>query len=577
MTLNIKSPETLSDIRPRLVVVGLGGAGGNAVNNMIKAELEGVEFIAANTDAQALNASQADKKIQLGQHLTRGLGAGAKPEVGASAARESQDEIMAHISNANMLFIAAGMGGGTGTGAAPEIAKAAKEQGVLTVGVVTKPFQFEGKRRMVIAESGIEELQKYVDTLIIIPNQNLFRIASERTTFAEAFELADTVLYSGVRGVTDLMVMPGLINLDFADIRTVMGEMGKAMMGTGEATGDNRAIKAAESAIQNPLLDEMSMRGAKGVLINVTGGMDMGLFEVDEAANRIAQEVDGDANIIFGSSLDSSMDGAVRVSVVATGIDAEYVTHYQPQSNNLYTESVEITESIIQKIPEVDSSVASDQSYASYTQETTNDSLQDQVAENHSMDTEETHIHDITEMNTDMSHGIEEEYQENHLNEDTNDSDSQDIIQDNTIEEEPISDHSQQEDNSYIPLQDSFIPPPPNGDVGIHENITENANIMNMSALENGGQAPQKHKEKSGIQQIWNRVLNNTKDQHASHEDVKKADITPIHKSTPKLRDVSAHEEKIQDSQTDFIDTADTHNAQKSQLEIPAFLRRQAN
>jgi cell division protein FtsZ len=323
MTLNLSAPGTETQLKPRIVVVGVGGAGCNAVNNMISANLEGVEFVVANTDAQSLALSASERRIQLGINITNGLGAGARPDIGRAAAEESLDVIIDHLQGSHMAFIAAGMGGGTGTGAAPVIARAAREQGILTVGVVTKPFQFEGNNRMKSAEEGIEELQHFVDTLIVIPNQNLFRVCNEHTTFADAFCMADNVLHSGVRGVTDLMVMPGLINLDFADIRTVMSEMGKAMMGTGEANGDGRSIAAAEAAIANPLLDDVSMRGARGVLINITGGYDMTLFEVDEAANRIREEVDADANIIFGSTFDEKMEGVMRVSIVSTGIDAD--------------------------------------------------------------------------------------------------------------------------------------------------------------------------------------------------------------------------------------------------------------
>ncbi|WDI30401.1 cell division protein FtsZ [Hyphococcus flavus] len=330
MPLNLSVPE-LTELKPRITVIGVGGAGGNAVNNMIESQLEGVDFVVANTDAQAVGLAKAEKKIQLGVKTTQGLGAGSIPDIGRAAAEESLDEILEHVGNAHMLFVTAGMGGGTGTGAAPVIAKAAKERDILTVGVVTKPFHFEGARRMRLASSGIEELQKHVDTLLIIPNQNLFSIANERTTFHEAFAMADQVLHSGVRGITDLMVMPGLINLDFADVRTVMSEMGKAMMGTGEAEGEKRAIQAAEAAISNPLLDEVSMKGAKGVLINITGSMDMTLFEVDEAANRIRAEVDPDANIIVGSTFNQDLEGKVRVSVVATGIDIEENEVARPQ------------------------------------------------------------------------------------------------------------------------------------------------------------------------------------------------------------------------------------------------------
>jgi cell division protein FtsZ len=323
MTLNLTIPQNQhTDFTPRITVVGVGGGGTNAVNNMISMGLDGVEFLVANTDAQSLIHSRADRRVQLGPHLTQGLGAGAKPEIGRAAAEEATEELARHIEGVHMIFITAGMGGGTGTGAAPVIARMARERGILTVGVVTKPFDFEGPKRRKSAEQGIEELQQFVDTLIIIPNQNLFRLANERTTFQEAFKMADNVLYMGVRGVTDLMVNPGMVNLDFADIRTVMAEMGKAMMGTGEAEGEDRARRAAESAISNPLLEDISMRGAKGVLINITGGYDMTLFEVDGAANRIREEVDEDANIIFGTSVDESMNGRVRVSVVATGIDA---------------------------------------------------------------------------------------------------------------------------------------------------------------------------------------------------------------------------------------------------------------
>ena len=321
MALTLSIPVT-QDLSPRITVIGVGGAGGNAVNNMIDKQLEGCEFVVANTDAQALQQSQAGNKLQLGARVTEGLGAGARPEVGAAAAEESIEEIVERLSGCHMCFITAGMGGGTGTGAAPIIAKAAREMGILTVGVVTKPFQFEGSRRMKQAEGGVEELQKHVDTLIIIPNQNLFRLANEKTTFTEAFALADDVLYQGVKGVTDLMVRPGIINLDFADVRSVMNEMGKAMMGTGEAAGEDRAVQAAEKAIANPLLDEISLKGAKGVLINITAGPDLTLFELDEAANRIRAEVDPEANIMVGSTLDPEMAGMMRVSVVATGIDA---------------------------------------------------------------------------------------------------------------------------------------------------------------------------------------------------------------------------------------------------------------
>ncbi|PZP56654.1 MAG: cell division protein FtsZ [Micavibrio aeruginosavorus] len=320
-------------LSPKITVVGVGGAGGNAVNNMITTNMVGVDFLVCNTDAQAIGGNLADQKIQLGSSLTEGLGAGAKPEVGRAAAEETLDDVMQHLDHANMVFITAGMGGGTGTGAAPVIARACREKGILTVGVVTKPFHFEGSLRMRMAEEGISEMQHYVDTLIVIPNQNLFRVVNEKTTFADAFKMADSVLQSAVRGVTDLIVTPGQINLDFADIRSVMQEMGKAVMGVGESTGERRATEAAEKAISNPLLDDISMKGAKAVIVNVTGGYDMTLFEVDEACNRIRDEVDANANIIFGSSFDESMEGSIRVSVIATGIDAA-VTEKKSQTSS---------------------------------------------------------------------------------------------------------------------------------------------------------------------------------------------------------------------------------------------------
>ncbi|WP_367160181.1 cell division protein FtsZ [Kozakia baliensis] len=322
MTLNLTAPQyNHSDFSPRITVIGVGGGGMNAVNNMIEMQLQGVEFVVANTDAQALAGSKADRRVQLGPHLTQGLGAGAKPEIGKAAAEEAADEITRHIDGAHMVFVTAGMGGGTGTGAAPVIAKMARERKILTVGVVSTPFGFEGARRKKVADAGIIELQQFVDTLIVIPNQNLFRMANERTTLKDAFKMADEVLYMGVRGVTDLMLAPGLINLDFADIRTVMAEMGKAMMGTGEAEGEDRALEAANLAISNPLLDDTSMSGARGLLINITGGDDLTLYEVDQAAERIRQEVADDATIIWGSAIDPTLNGRIRVSVVATGID----------------------------------------------------------------------------------------------------------------------------------------------------------------------------------------------------------------------------------------------------------------
>src|SRR6476620_5952383 len=336
MAINLQAPD-IRELKPHITVFGVGGAGGNAVNNMIVSGLLGVEFIVANTDAQALTSSKAERIIQMGLQVTEGLGAGSQPEIGRAAAEEAIEEIRDHLVGAHMVFVTAGMGGGTGTGAAPVVARAARDMGILTVGVVTKPFQFEGARRMRLAESVINELQKAVETLIVIPNQNLFRVANEQTTFADAFAMADRVLYSGVACITDLMVKEGLINLDFADVRAVMREMGKAMMGTGEATGDKRALRAAEAAIANPLLDDVCMKGAKGLLISITGGSDLTLYEVDEAATRIREEVDQDANVILGATFDESLEGIIRVSVVATGID-HIATAARPPGETRMTE-----------------------------------------------------------------------------------------------------------------------------------------------------------------------------------------------------------------------------------------------
>jgi cell division protein FtsZ len=344
MALNLTPPD-ISELKPRITVFGVGGAGGNAVNNMITAGLQGVDFVVANTDAQALTMSKAQRIVQMGTQVTQGLGAGSQPDVGAAAAQEVIDEIRDHLSGANMVFVTAGMGGGTGTGAAPVIAKTARDMGILTVGVVTKPFHFEGQRRMRTAEAGIAELHKVVDTLLIIPNQNLFRVANEKTTFADAFAMADQVLYSGVACITDLMVKEGLINLDFADVRAVMREMGKAMMGTGEASGDKRALTAAEAAIANPLIDDSSMKGARGLLISITGGKDLTLFEVDEAATRIREEVDQDANIIVGATFDETLDGVIRVSVVATGIEQALISRNSTAPAATVTNAVAAPES----------------------------------------------------------------------------------------------------------------------------------------------------------------------------------------------------------------------------------------
>ena len=390
MTINISIQDIAQNLHPKITVLGVGGSGGNAVNNMINANLEGVDFLIANTDAQALQISNCPNKIQLGLNSTKGLGAGMRPEIGRQAAEEAIQDLSEKFEGSHMLFIAAGMGGGTGTGAAPVIAKLAREKGILTVGVVTKPFHFEGSQRMKLAEKGIEELQQYVDTLLTIPNQNLFRIANEKTTFSDAFKMADDVLYAGVRGVTDLMVQPGMINLDFSDIKTVMSEMGKAMMGTGEAQGEGRAIAAAEAAIANPLIDDVSLKGAKGLIINITGGKDITLYEVDEAANRIKQEVDEEANIIYGTTCDDRLEGVVRVSIVATGIDANNnilakpIESFAPINinNEIYKQDIVNPETLVEKSILQENTIQQEHISNNENIEIANDEIEDSVNAN---------------------------------------------------------------------------------------------------------------------------------------------------------------------------------------------------
>ena len=429
MTINISIQDVGQNLHPKITVLGVGGSGGNAVNNMIDANLEGVDFLIANTDAQSLQISKCNNKIQLGLNSTRGLGAGMRPDIGKQAAEEAIEELKEKLDGSHMLFIAAGMGGGTGTGAAPVIAKLAREKGILTVGVVTKPFHFEGLQRMKLAEKGIEELQQFVDTLLTIPNQNLFRIANEKTTFSDAFKMADDVLYAGVRGVTDLMVQPGLINLDFSDVKTVMSEMGKAMMGTGEASGEGRAIAAAEAAIANPLIDDVSLKGAKGLIINITGGNDITLYEVDEAANRIKQEVDEEANIIYGTTCDERLDGVVRVSLVATGIDANSVLSAKPLTNtnsntisidnSVYSEKVDISEE--SKLPNEEVSLSQDhistetnllpekEIFPNSLEETIEDSSSDEILNQESISSDDEKIEDNHSISNIASDVVSEE------------------------------------------------------------------------------------------------------------------------------------------------------------------------
>ena len=523
MTINLSMPKSQSDLRPSILVVGVGGAGGNAVNNMIRSNLEGVDFVVCNTDAQALNQSLSERKIQMGLGTTEGLGAGSRPEIGAAAAEEALDEIQHHLNGTHMVFIAAGMGGGTGTGGAPVIARAAREQGILTVGVVTKPFQFEGGRRMNIAEEGIEELQQFVDTLIIIPNQNLFRIANEKTTFADAFKMADDVLYSGVRGVTDLMVMPGLINLDFADIRTVMSEMGKAMMGTGEADGDKRAVEAAERAISNPLLDDVTMQGAKGVLINITGGPDMTLFEVDEAANRIRQEVDQEANIIFGSTFEEALEGSVRVSVVATGIEAVANAEHRPMPIGLTTV---VSNTRVESTPE---EPATDQQPVGEPAAESEDSLpieEPEVAES----------------------PVEAE-----------------------AADEPAAAETE-EPKPVLPPRPAFIPPRPvrPGDV---RSEAKPAEPFAAAAIENARSEPPQPRRK-GLT-LFERMTGTGRAR--TQAEPTPPTVKPEAKAESKPEPVSGDTGQPQLGGLDSTDAAAPSAAEEEMLEIPAFLRRQAN
>lgn len=542
MTIEFTSPE-LTELTPKITVFGVGGAGGNAVNNMVTAALKGVDFVCANTDAQALSHSLAEQKIQLGAELTQGLGAGARPEVGKAAAEETMDMIIEHLEGCHMVFITAGMGGGTGTGAAPMIAKMAREKGILTVGVVTKPFQFEGGRRMKLAEEGINELSKYVDTLIIIPNQNLFRIANERTTFADAFAMADEVLHSGVRGVTDLMMLPGLVNLDFADVRTVMSEMGKAMMGTGEAEGENRALEAAEAAISNPLLDEVSMKGAQGVLINITGGMDLTLFEVDEAANRIRSEVDPEANILVGSALDSSLDGKMRVSVVATGIEVDSMAAKEIPQKQYSTDTAEV----IEKIEEAEEVAA-----------------EEMVSEEEPLDLTE----EVMESSADTSDEHLEEF---------------DDFEADELEEENIA----------VDRDAPFIAPEPIMPEASPEDVMlQNEDVSDPyaeAALANS-EPREKPRQKLGL---FQNLLGQKKEQVVQKEPVlKQGDMLGSHQETereePRLeikkKDFTPEpvvipaEDTLPEEATSIDESASvTQTEEEDHLEIPAFLRRQAN
>ena len=549
MTINISLQDVGENLHPKITVLGVGGSGGNAVNNMMNSNLEGVDFLIANTDAQALQISSCPNKIQLGLKSTRGLGAGMRPDVGRQAAEEAINEIAEKLEGSHMLFVAAGMGGGTGTGAAPVIAKLARERGILTVGVVTKPFHFEGSQRMKLAEKGIDELQQFVDTLLTIPNQNLFRIANEKTTFSDAFKMADDVLYAGVRGVTDLMVQPGMINLDFSDIKTVMSEMGKAMMGTGEASGEGRAVAAAEAAIANPLIDDVSLKGAKGLIINITGGKDITLYEVDEAANRIKQEIDEEANIIYGTTCDDRLDGLVRVSIVATGIDSKVGISAKPLESFA---PININNDVYKTHSSIDQTV-----------ETT--------TFNNLLDDNEENIHSEIE-NSDETEISEDDHQLENLHE----------IKDD-IEQESVLSHSNfvESDENEKPLEYQSM--------NQYENVeNENTNTNLISdKIEHidEDQIDETNLNETSVRRlslfdnISNDISSETLDLNEKSEPTISENINEKHDSDSD--DIST---VIKDSLEPEFNATDNENdedfnqeAEEELLDIPTFLRRQAN
>mgnify|MGYP001453974726 FL=1 len=555
MTINISLQDVGDNLHPKITVLGVGGSGGNAVNNMINANLEGVDFLIANTDAQALQISECPNKIQLGLNSTRGLGAGMRPDIGKQAAEEAIQEITEKLDGSHMLFVAAGMGGGTGTGAAPVIAKLARERGILTVGVVTKPFHFEGSQRMKLAEKGIEELQQYVDTLLTIPNQNLFRIANEKTTFSDAFKMADDVLYAGVRGVTDLMVQPGMINLDFSDIKTVMSEMGKAMMGTGEASGDGRAVAAAEAAIANPLIDDVSLKGARGLIINITGGKDITLYEVDEAANRIKQEVDEEANIIYGTTCDDRLDGLVRVSIVATGIDSNIGINAKPLEtfapiniNNDVYKSSQVSEE-----NNLDESVLENE-------------LNDQVfIEEDKLDHSEESSED---QNTTLSETIDKTQKDDFISESSIQISESEEITDNNVEEEDVLvsnlniDYNEEEDRSD------------NSEIETESKDNSEEQVLEESLI----------KEEPSVRRLSLFDTISTNDSKTSlDQEVKSEPVISENNFVEESADNFDKDESSDNiepefnASTDELDEEFNQETEEELLDIPTFLRRQAN
>ena len=549
MTINISLQDVGDNLHPKITVLGVGGSGGNAVNNMMNSNLEGVDFLIANTDAQALQISTCPNKIQLGLNSTRGLGAGMRPDIGRQAAEEAIHEISEKLEGSHMLFVAAGMGGGTGTGAAPVIAKLARERGILTVGVVTKPFHFEGSQRMKLAEKGIEELQQFVDTLLTIPNQNLFRIANEKTTFSDAFKMADDVLYAGVRGVTDLMVQPGMINLDFSDIKTVMSEMGKAMMGTGEASGEGRAVAAAEAAIANPLIDDVSLKGAKGLIINITGGKDITLYEVDEAANRIKQEVDEEANIIYGTTCDDRLDGLVRVSIVATGIDSNVGISAKPLESFA---PININNNVYKSNSSLDQTV-----------ETT--------TFNNILDHDEENIHPEIE-NSEETEISEEDHQLENLQESKDNIEQESVLSHSNIEESDENAQPLENENMYqyenIENENANTNPTSDKIENIEEDQIEEINLNETSV-----------RRLSLFDNISSDIPSKTSDLSEKSEPIISENINEKHDGNSE--DITTETEdrfEPEFSATDN-DTDEDFNqeAEEELLDIPTFLRRQAN
>ncbi len=549
MTINISIQDVEQNLHPKITVLGVGGSGGNAVNNMINANLEGVDFLIANTDAQALKISSCPNKIQLGLNSTKGLGAGMRPDIGRQAAEEAIQDLSEKFEGSHMLFIAAGMGGGTGTGAAPVIAKLAREKGILTVGVVTKPFHFEGSQRMKLAEKGIEELQQYVDTLLTIPNQNLFRIANEKTTFSDAFKMADDVLYAGVRGVTDLMVQPGMINLDFSDIKTVMSEMGKAMMGTGEAQGEGRAIAAAEAAIANPLIDDVSLKGAKGLIINITGGKDITLYEVDEAANRIKQEVDEEANIIYGTTCDDRLEGVVRVSIVATGIDANNniiakpIENFAPINinNDIYKQDNKKSESLTENMALQDHSLQDENILDKEINGVSNEEiLNNQNSENIELD-------DQTNINQIETSSLEEN------------------IDDKVLEQNEVSEAVDQIETDYVSEEvsnsSSHIEKP-------NETSVRRLSLFDTLSTEN----------KSEDISSENELLGKTEPVFASSEEKIEENKSEDENSEDNYSSIDEKEEfSAEETESSEINDEFNQETEEELLDIPTFLRRQAN